>query len=236
MSQSANENRNWKTGTQPAFNAPASVLGLIGVLVAIHLVLALGGLDWQIESWRLFAFVPARLAGPYSTTPGSEIWSFLTYGFLHADWTHLLFNCLWLLVFGTPVARYLGSVRFLGLCAVAAITGAAASLLLHWGEQVIMIGASGAVSGLLGAAIPIIYGRRVPGGGRPLSFGELVTNRRALIFMAIWLLVTLFSGASGWTGNSFMAEGGIAWEAHIGGFIGGLAAFYGLARRNVQAG
>ena len=97
-----------------------------------------------------------------------------------------------------------------------------------------MVGASGAVSGMLGIAIPIMYGRRVPGGMRPLSPVELLTDRKALLFMAVWLGITLFSGASGWTGNSFMTEAGIAWEAHLGGFVGGLAAFYMLARRQMS--
>jgi membrane associated rhomboid family serine protease len=153
---------------------------------------------------------------------------------LHGDWMHLLFNSLWLLVFGTPVARYLGSLRFFVLSLVAGIVGGLSSLLLHWGQDLFVIGASGAVSGLLAAAIPIMYGRRVPGGARPLSFGELVTSSRALMFTAIWLGLTLVSGASGWTGNSFAADSGIAWEAHIGGFIGGLAAFYALAPRRVH--
>ena len=54
------------------------------------------------------------------------------------------------------------------------------------------------------------------------------------MFTAIWLGLTLVSGATGWTGNGFVAESGIAWEAHIGGFIGGLAGFYALARRAVR--
>ena len=54
------------------------------------------------------------------------------------------------------------------------------------------------------------------------------------MFTGVWLALTLVSGAAGWTGNSFMSEGGIAWEAHIGGFVGGLLAFYGLAPRPVR--
>jgi membrane associated rhomboid family serine protease len=80
-----------------------------------------------------------------------------------------------------------------------------------------------------------MYGKRMPGGARPLSFTELVTSPRALMFTAIWLALTLFSGAAGWTGNSFVSDGGIAWEAHIGGFLGGIAAFYLLAPRAVRA-
>ena len=227
------ENRATARG-EPIFNAPGVVLGLITILIAIHLIVLAGGENWMIESTRMFAFIPARYVMAYDTVPGSQAWSFLTYAFLHAGWMHLLLNCLWLLVFGTPVARYLGGSRFLLLSAVATICGAVASLALHWGERVIVIGASGAVSGLLAAAIPIMFARRVPGGLRPVTPGELIRHRQAIIFMVIFLLITLFSGASGWTGNSFMSEGGIAWEAHLGGFLGGLAAFYLLGQRRVS--
>lgn len=227
---------NWtEAKPPPAFNAPAAVLVVIALLVAVHVVLAWLGEDWRI--WSLFglSIIPARFTDPlFPTLEGSQYWSLVTYMLLHGDWVHLVFNCLWLLVFGTPVARYLGSGRFLLLCLIAGVAGGLASLALHWGSEIFVIGASGAVSGLLAAAIPIMYGRRVLGGARPLSFGELVTNPRALMFTAIWLVLTLASGATGWTGNSFLEESGIAWEAHLGGFIGGLAGFYALAPRGVQ--
>jgi membrane associated rhomboid family serine protease len=236
LSHSAHEPGNWNSGTrQPVFNAPLSVLGLIGILAAIHAALQFGGQSWLSESLYLFALIPARFTDAgFPMIAGSEYWSLLSYGFLHGDWMHLLFNCLWLLVFGTPVARYLGSIRFLALCAIAAVAGGLASLALHWGTVVFVIGASGAVSGLLAAAIPIMYGLKVPGGVRPLMPGELMRSGKALIFMAIWLGVTLASGATGWTGNSFVEESGIAWEAHLGGFVGGLIGFYLLAQRLVR--
>ena len=66
----------------------------------------------------------------------------------------------------------------------------------------------------------------------PLRPLEILSNRRAFIFTLIWIAVTLFSGASGWTGANFITEGRIAWEAHLGGFAEGLLAFYCLDRRN----
>jgi membrane associated rhomboid family serine protease len=216
----------------PIFNVPAAVLSVIAVLVLVHVMLWIVGGDWTDWSLYAFALVPARWTLPgYPMLEGSQYWSLVSYMFLHGDWMHLAFNSLWLLIFGTPVARYLGSMRLLLLCLASGIAGGLASLWLHWGENVLVIGASGAVSGLLAAAIPIMYGWRVPGGTVPLAFGELLRNPRALMFMFVWLAITLFSGGVGWTGQSFLNEPAIAWEAHIGGFGGGLLAFYAMAPR-----
>lgn len=221
----------------PIFNAPVAVVAVIGVLLVVHVGLLLLGETWQVWAIYALALIPARFTEPgYPMIPGSQLWSLASYMLLHANWMHILFNCLWLLIFGTPVARYMGSGRFLILSLVAGVLGGLASLWLHWGQQIIIIGASGAVSGLLGAAIPIMYGRRMPGGGgRPLTLPELLTSGKALGFTAIWLALTLFSGGTGWTGNSFLSDSAIAWEAHVGGFLGGLLAFYVLAPRTVRS-
>lgn len=238
MSEQSQPRGNWRPQKPPpAINAPVAVLAVIGVLVAIHVVLWLMGESWQVWALYALALIPARftVAG-YPMIPGSQYWSLATYMLLHGNWMHILFNCLWLLIFGTPVARYLGNARFLLVCLVSGVIGGLSSLFLHWGQEIIVIGASGAVSGLLGAAIPIMYGQRLPGGGgRPLSPTELLTSGKALGFTAVWLALTLFSGGTGWTGNSFLSESGIAWEAHIGGFLGGLLAFYVLAPRMRRA-
>ena len=227
---------------EPFFKAPGVVLGLIALFVGVHVVLQLAGEGWRVWSLYAFSFIPARISGTaaFPAIYGSQVWSFITYAFLHADGMHLFFNCLWFLVFGAVVARRLGSFKFLLLSALATIAGAFATLVTHWGEVAIVVGASGAVSGLMAAAIPLMYGRGLRMGDtyrseissvqalRPL---EIITNRRAFIFTIIWIAVTLFSGASGWTGASFVEEGRIAWEAHLGGFVVGLVAFYLLDQR-----
>lgn len=235
------------TPQPPVFQAPLVVPGLIAVLALIHAVLWFAGENWQVWSLYAFAFIPARFGGgetiPYIA--GSQYWSMLAHAFLHADAAHLLFNCLWLLIFGTVVARYLGAWRFLLLSAVSAIAGAVMMLALHWGEMAIMVGASGAVSGLTAAAVPIMYGAGMRWGtvlagnasyARHLSLTGLLANRNALLFAAVWLGITLFSGATGWIGNGFLDQASIAWEAHLGGFIAGLAAFYALARSKSASG
>ena len=228
---------------EPFFRAPKVVLILIAVLVCVHLAILLAGEDWRVWSLYALSFIPARISGsaPFPAIWGSQVWSFVTYGLLHADMMHLFFNSLWLLVFGSVVARRLGALKFLLLAGLSTIMGAVATLLTHWGEVAIVIGASGAVSGLMAAAIPLMYGVGLRLGDtyrmdiatvRPLRPLEILTNRRAFIFTLVWMAVTLFSGASGWTGASFMEEGRIAWEAHLGGFVAGLIAFYWLDRQN----
>ena len=166
--------------TAPVFNAPAVVLAVIAVLVAVHVLLFILGEGWQVWSLYALALNPVRFTEPGIPMPaGSAYWTLLTYMLLHGDWMHLTFNSLWLLVFGTPVARYLGSRRFLLVCLLAGLAGALASLVLHWGQMVFVVGASGAVSGLLAAAIPIMYGKRVMGGVSRVGFSPSMRSPRA---------------------------------------------------------
>jgi membrane associated rhomboid family serine protease len=200
-------------------NSPPVVIGVIVVLALIHVLRMVVGEDWDIWSIYAFALIPARLGGPVPVPmiEGSQWWSFLTYAFLHADWLHLGLNSLWLLIFGTPVARWFGPARFLAISALCAIGGAVAMVAADWGSPVPVIGASGAVSGLVAAAIPIMYGH-----GRPLLPREVISDRRALIFIVIWLGITLLSGAQGYVDDDGLR---IAWQAHLGGFLTGLLVY-----------
>jgi membrane associated rhomboid family serine protease len=212
-------------------NAPPVVLVTIAILVGIEALLNFGGENWQNWALNAFALIPARLAGEARTEmiPGSQYWSLVTYAFLHDGWMHVILNSIWLLIFGTPTARQFGTLRFLAIAFISSLGGALAMLVVYWGVFIIVVGASAAVSGLLAAAIPVMYGRP----GVPLTFGEFLRNRRALIFMLIFLGVTLLTGARDLPGFADGAR--IAWEAHLGGFLAGFLAYFIISRERVQA-
>ncbi len=225
------------------FNVPPVLAGLVGSLCFIHLMVAFVLPANENEALlELFAFDPVRYRStlfpvPGETLPGgfaAGIWTFVTYAFFHVNLTHLIFNLIWLVTFGTPVARRFGTWRFLGFFAFAAAAGALAHLITHIDQNVPTIGASAAVFGLMAGAMRFIFqpggplGRlrlgeedtyRVP--AKPL--GAMFRDRRMLLFVLVWfglnalLAMPLFAMPG--------IQAGVAWEAHVGGFVAGLLGF-----------
>jgi membrane associated rhomboid family serine protease len=226
---------------EPLFNIPPVIIALLAVLALLHAVRTLLLSDDQnIEFLLTFAFIPARydtqvvLGGALPGGFGAEIWTFVTYSLIHADWTHFGVNAVWLLPFGSAVARRFGAVRFLAFFAVTAACGAGLHLATHPGEQFPMIGASAAISGAMAAAMRFAFRRggplnmlrgddeeayRVP--AIPLT--GVLRDARVLIFLAVWFGINILFGYGSLpiTGN----EQPVAWQAHIGGFLAGLLLF-----------
>lgn len=223
---------------EPMLNVPTVLVGTLLVLLIVHVIRLFLSENAEVEFLLLFAFIPARydaniVAGAvWPGGFGADIWTFVTYALIHADWMHLGFNAIWLLAFGTPVARRFGSLRFLAFCAVTAAAGALAHLVTHFGELVPMVGASGTISGMMSGAMrfafqlggPLRFGGsdesyRVP--ALPLS--EALRDTRVLSFIAVWFGLNLLFGLGSIpiTGS----EQTVAWQAHVGGFIAGLLLF-----------
>jgi membrane associated rhomboid family serine protease len=221
---------------QPILNLPRSVTALIVLLAAIHAARALlVGPDTDVRILLEFAFFPIRVLQPETfagmASEGARWWSFVTYALLHGDWMHLIFNCVWLAAFGSPLARRFGPVRFLAFSAVGAVAGAALHFAFHPSSIVPMIGASAAISAQMAGAARFVFqagGPMWPGAGdyayrlpaAPLR--EVFRNRRVLVFLGVWFGINLIFGL---TGGAGLAEGGVAWDAHIGGFVAGLLLF-----------
>ncbi len=223
---------------EPIFNVPGVLVATLATLVVIHTARSFLSESADIEVLLLFAFIPARYDANIlanAAWPGgvcADVWTFVTYALLHADWMHLLFNSVWLLAFGTPLARRFGAARFLAFCAVTAAAGALAHLVTHFGQMVPMVGASGAISGTMSGAMRFAFQR-----GGPLTFGgtdesyrvpalslvDSFRDPRVLAFLAVWFGLNLLFGLGSVsiTGN----EQPVAWQAHVGGFIAGLFLF-----------
>ena len=165
------------------------------------------------------------LARYVSATPETALPSLLTYSLLHGSWMHVALNCIWLAAFGTPVVRRCGPLRAAGLAVVTSLGGALAYWMFDTLSPIPMIGASGIVSGFMGAAASFIFGgsasfgRESPAQG----LGGLLRNRSALFFLGSWLVVNLLGGVL--AGPLGLAAGGIAWQAHLGGLVTGLILF-----------
>src|SRR5688572_27561435 len=148
----------------PAFNLPPVIVWLTLAFLAVHLLRQV--LSPYADEWVLlaFAFIPARYGPLGEGLPGgwaADLWTPITYAFLHADWLHLAVNAIWMASFGSALARRFGAVRFLVLCLVAAAAGAGLHYLVYAGDAALMIGASGAVSGMMAAAVRFAF---APGG------------------------------------------------------------------------
>jgi membrane associated rhomboid family serine protease len=222
---------------QPIFNVPAAVVAVLAVLVGVHAARLL--LSPETDAWLVIsiAFIPGRYAGYGPDLPGGELamaTSLVTHMLAHGDATHLLFNTAWLLAFGGVVAERIGGLRFLALSLFTGIAGALAFMLAHPGALLPMIGASGAVSGLMGGTMRFLYSALDRGGlwrlrltPHEVPLMPLVValgDQRILSTTAIWLAINLLA-IVGFAGVA--VDAGIAWEAHVGGYLAGLLA-YGL--------
>lgn len=216
----------------PVFNAPAVVVWLAAAFLAVHLVIGFAGDQLANRLLLMLAFIPVRFLEGGTALPGGDIalaTQFVTYGFVHGDWMHLAMNSFWMLAFGSVAARRLGAARFLGFSALAAAVAASFSLAMSWGEELVLVGASGAIAGQMAIAVRLIFAhggtlttimRRDVSKAAPEPLFKLFTNRSAVIFLAVWLTIDIVFAGSG-----MLSDGRIAWEAHMGGFLTGLLTF-----------
>lgn len=243
--------------SEPFFNIPTVVLALLAVMAAIQVWRSAlpSGADLNVVAD--LAFVPGRLTFAIdpvgvvrhistfgsSNNPGTRQqaalaglflqhhnrapWTVLTYAFLHGGWVHLGLNGIWMVAFGTPVARRFGAVRFLVFMAVAAVWGAIAHWLCYPYGFAPVVGASAAISGLMGAAVRFMFRfDNIPAEahlGPPLGLSAVFRDRRALSFIVVWFVTNSLFGAGS---ISFgLTDAPVAWQAHVGGFVAGLLLF-----------
>jgi membrane associated rhomboid family serine protease/Zn-finger nucleic acid-binding protein len=188
----------------PLRRPPHLVRGLLVVLAACFALEQLE--EAPIKAYRLWMLVPADVLG------GEHAWTLLTHGFLHAGWLHLLGNLYFLWIFGDNVEDHLGKRHFAILYAGALVAGGVAHLIANPSSNAPMLGASGAIAGLMGAYL-VLFPRV------QLWVMLLVVRVRMRVFwyFGAWLALQVVMQGIGARGT--------AWMAHLGGFaVGALTA------------
>jgi len=199
----------FRPSPEPIVNAPWPVVVLTVSIVVAYLIQSRFPLPLVSDA---FAFSPALMLQGHPERLVSSL-------FVHGSWSHALLNAAFILAFGAPLARFYGPgiggviafFLFYLVCGVLACLGFAA---VHWGQDAALVGASGAASGLMGAAARIIGGH----GGRPgPMFSKAVTGMGAA-----WIVVNIIMAFTGGALIPGAGEAGVGWEAHLVGFAAGV--------------
>jgi len=200
---------------------PLVTYALIALNVLFFLVELSGG-DAFIMKW---AFVPSR----FLANPGSGFLTIFTSMFMHAGWVHLGGNMLYLWIFGDNVEDRFGHMKFAIFYLLCGLAATFAQLAFSVGSKVPNLGASGAIAGVLAGYVLLF-----PQGKIRVLQGQQVVQVPALIVIGLWIVLQFFSGIGSIAKTA--DTGGVAYMAHIGGFIAGFVlTFLFRGSRGTQA-
>jgi len=185
------------------------------------------------------AFVTAWGVVPREYSTGRDLaphiplpfWStLLTSMFLHGGWLHLGGNMLYLWIFGDNLEHRMGHVRFLVFYLLCGLAAGIAHIVFNSDSGVPTVGASGAISGVLGGYLLLFPKNRV----RVLMYGG-ISHVPAVVVLGMWIVIQVLNSAGAMAQTSDTGGGGVAYLAHVGGFAAGLLLAKLFARRNPQA-
>ena len=194
------------------------------VLIALNVLfffVELNGGDAFIQHW---AFVPRR----FLANPGSDLPTLFTSMFMHGGWLHLIGNMLYLWIFGDNVEDRFGHVKFIVFYLLCGIGATFAQMAFSSGSNVPNLGASGAIAGVLGAYIVLF-----PRGRVNVLMGRGVIPMPALAVIGFWIVLQFISGVGSISNSA--DTGGVAYMAHVGGFIVGVVLTFLFRGRGVPA-
>jgi len=168
---------------------------------------------------KIYGLIPARYSIPEISavfTTGQQVLSFLTFMFLHGGFIHIIGNMWSLYIFGDNVEDRLGHFRYLVFYLLCGLASGISHLVLNWHSTLPTIGASGAIAGVMGAYF-VLYPKAKVLTLVPIFFFFQFIELPAFVFLGIWFLFQFISAA-----GASAQSGGIAWWAHIGGFVFGI--------------
>jgi len=204
-------------------------------LIAVNVLMFLFSLNLSEDAAEsfvyLFGLVPARYSHPewawFVGLPLDTYWPFVSNLFLHGGWLHLIINMWTLYLFGANVEDRMGHPRFLFFYLLSGVAANLVHFLVNHDSTSPVIGASGAIAGIMAAYLRLFPTARIIT-LFPILFIPYFIELPAFLFMGIWFFLQILSGAA-----SLIATGGggIAWWAHVGGFIVGFALVKPLCSR-----
>jgi membrane associated rhomboid family serine protease len=184
-------------------------------LIALNVLVFLLELSQGEQFIVDWAFIPAR----FSQEPGADAVTLFSAMFMHGGWMHLIGNMLFLWVFGDNVEDRIGHGKFLAFYLLAGLAATFAQYTFNPASGIPNVGASGAIAGVLGAYLLMFPQARVN-----VLIGPRVVEMPAFIVLGLWIVFQLISGVGTIAYTDESADtGGIAYMAHIGGFVAGLA-------------
>jgi len=209
---------------QRIFNIPPIIIMLLAVCCITYFIPAYCFSSGQLERfYAFFGFIPVLFRHNHDIF--TQL-SAVSYSFLHGNATHLGLNMLWFVIFGTPLANRLGGFFFFLFWLFTALIAALVYFGLNSDSQAMMIGASGAVSGMMGASAR--YNFQATGGvylpETLLNIKQAFRSCSVLVALGSFIALNLLSAADQWQAG-FAEEGtDIAWQAHLGGLLAGFFA------------
>ncbi len=197
------------------------------LLIALNLVVFMYEVSLSPRAGQSFIYsfglVPAHAHLSMGLTP--TFVPMLTSMFLHGGWMHLLGNMLFLWVFGGSVEDRLGHLGYLFFYLICGVGAAVVHVLVNWNSGIPTVGGSGAISGVMGAYIVLFPRSRVTT-LIPALLLFLTVRIPAVLMLGYWFFIQVFSGVAS---LGMPGQGGVAWWAHIGGFL--LGAFVAMITR-----
>lgn len=210
----------------PSSSRPIVTYLLILANVLAFLYMVSLGSEAAIERFVVaYGAIPGEITGRTGGSPISEYPTLLTSMFMHGGWLHLVGNMLYLWIFGDNVEDVMGHGAFLVFYLLVGLAAVWTFILTAPGSTVPMIGASGAIAGVLGAYLALFPRARIIS-LVPLGFFLRVVPVPALLFLPIWFLLQFIQGAASLGADT----AGVAWWAHIGGFVAGFVLVWVFAR------
>jgi membrane associated rhomboid family serine protease len=218
-------------GDEPVRGGPPPIVtfGLIGLNVLAFLVELAQPSEAALQSFiQAWGVVPREYSAAQDLPPMIPLpfWStLLTSMFLHGGWMHLGGNMLYLWIFGDNLEKTMGAVRFVIFYLACGVAASFAHIIFGPGSNIPAVGASGAISGVLGGYLLLFPQNRI----RVLTRGG-VAHVPAVVVLGFWILIQFINGI-GSIANTTETGGGVAYMAHIGGFVAGLVLVKVMGRR-----